>query len=121
MYQVSVRRHFDAAHFLRNYRGKCERLHGHRFEVIVTLEAEELDEAGMAYDFSGLKKLLDVILERFDHSSLNEMQPFDKVNPSSENIAATIYREFSPGLEGEASIHSIQVYESPNAWATYVP
>jgi len=122
MYRVSVRQHFDAAHFLRNYNGKCERLHGHRFEVVVTLEARELNEIGIAYDFSDLKKHLGKIMGRYDHASLNDLKPFDKINPSSENIAATIYRELEPTLKGEpVTISSVEVWESPESWATYMP
>lgn len=122
MYRVSVRQHFDAAHYLRGYKGKCERLHGHRFEVVVTLEARELNEIGLAYDFTELKKHLHEIMGRFDHACLNDLEPFDKINPSSENIAATIYRELEPTLEGKpVSISSVEVWESPECWATYIP
>lgn len=122
MYRVSVRQHFDAAHYLRGYKGKCERLHGHRFEVVVTLEARELNEIGLAYDFTELKKHLHEIMGRFDHACLNDLEPFDKINPSSEIIAATIYRELAPTLEGKpVSISSVEVWESPECWATYIP
>jgi 6-pyruvoyltetrahydropterin/6-carboxytetrahydropterin synthase len=122
MYRVSVREHFDAAHYLRNYSGKCEKLHGHRFQAVVTVEAAQLDELGMALDFSKLKDHLRKILERFDHACLNDIAPFDKINPSSENIAANIFKELIPRLKGEQiSIHSIEVWESPDSWATYIP
>ena len=118
MYEISVREHFDAAHALRGYRGKCENLHGHRFEVVVTLRATQLDEIGLAYDFTELKRHLREILTRFDHAYLNDMPPFDKVNPSSENIAATIYEEFQ---KRELLILSVQVCESADSCVTYIP
>lgn len=122
MYRISVRQHFDAAHYLRDYKGKCERLHGHRFEVVITLEARALNEIGIAYDFTELKKNLGEILGRFDHGCLNEIEPFDKINPSSENIAATIYGELTPRLKAEpVSIASVEVWESPESWASYIP
>ncbi len=122
MYRVSVRQHFDAAHFLRNYKGKCENLHGHRFEVVVELEAEELDDAGMAFDFTELKKHLQEIMERYDHVCLNDVVPFTEINPSSENIAATIFEELNPQLGWKrTSISSVQVWESPESCATYLP
>ena len=93
MYQVSVEQHFDAAHFLRGYRGKCEAVHGHRFRVVVKVRANAVDELGVAYDFTELKKHLGETLSRFDHTCLNDLVPFDKINPSSENIATTIYGE----------------------------
>lgn len=117
MYRVHVRRHFDAAHALRNYQGKCENLHGHRYEVVVGVESDQLDEAGMAVDFAWLKRELDAVLERFDHRNLNETPPFDRLNPSAENIARTIYQE----LEGRIGrgLKYVEVWESPDAWATY--
>jgi 6-pyruvoyltetrahydropterin/6-carboxytetrahydropterin synthase len=118
MYRVNVRRHFDAAHALRNYRGKCENLHGHRYEVVVCLERRQLDEAGMAFDYSSLKKELDAILERFDHQNLNETPPFDQINPSAENIARTIYQELEERLP-QGGLKHVEAWESPDAWATY--
>ena len=99
MYRVSVRKHFDAAHYLRNYKGKCEQLHGHRLEVVVVLETQELDEIGLAFDFSEIKRYLQEILGRFDHQCMNDIPPFDEINPSSENMATTIYRELQPRFE----------------------
>lgn len=122
MYNVSIERHFDAAHYLRDYKGKCENLHGHRYTVVATVSSNKLDTIGLAFDFTILKKNVDEILERFDHVCLNEIEPFDKINPSSENIASTIHKELVPRLEGySASIETIVVYESPDSWITYTP
>jgi len=122
MYEVSIQEHFDAAHYLRGYQGRCENLHGHRFEVMVSLKAKELDDIGLAYDFTELKAKLRELLARFDHVSLNDITPFDKINPSSENIAATIYTELKARLEGEkVTISSIKVWESPHSCITYFP
>ena len=122
MYQISVESHFDAAHFLRGYRGKCEALHGHRFQVVARVSAPTLDDTGMAYDFAELKRHLNDILSRFDHTCLNDVPPFDSVNPSSENIATTIYNELKAKLGGApVSISGIEVWESPHTWVTYQP
>ena len=122
MYRVSVRQHFDAAHYLRGYPGRCEQLHGHRFQAVVTVEAQELDGVGIAFDFTELKRHLRQILERFDHTCLNDIAPFDKINPSSENIATAIYQELQSRLREEpVSILSIEVWESPESCVTYVP
>jgi 6-pyruvoyltetrahydropterin/6-carboxytetrahydropterin synthase len=118
VFVIEVREHFDAAHALRGYKGKCENLHGHRFEVVVTLKATELDETGLAFDFTVLKQHLREILASYDHTCLNDVPPFDSINPSSENIAATIYEEFR---KRELLIFSIQVYESADSCVTYVP
>jgi 6-pyruvoyltetrahydropterin/6-carboxytetrahydropterin synthase len=122
MYQVNIERHFDSAHYLREYNGKCENLHGHRYKVVATAKATTLDAIGLAFDFTVLKKKLDEILERYDHTCLNDISPFDKINPSSENIAAAIYRELEPALEGQnATLESVGVWESPDAWVIYTP
>ncbi len=121
MFEISVNQHFDAAHFLRNYHGKCEALHGHRYEVRVTLKASELDEAGMAYDFLELKKQLGSIIYRFDHTCLNDVPPFDKLNPSAENIATTIFHELKPRLVDTVTLSLVEVWESPENRAAYIP
>ena len=122
MYQISVEQHFDAAHFLRGYQGKCEALHGHRFRVVVKVKTSEVDEVGMGYDFVMLKQHLAGILSRFDHTCLNDMPPFDKINPSSENIASVIYNELQPKLAGvPVSISCVEVWESPQSGVAYSP
>ncbi|HUV56370.1 MAG TPA: 6-carboxytetrahydropterin synthase QueD [Dehalococcoidales bacterium] len=122
MYQVSVEQHFDAAHFLRGYHGKCEALHGHRFRVVVKVTASQVDDIGMAYDFVELKRHLRDIVSRFDHSCLNDVPPFDRINPSSENIATTICNELHTKLTGApVSISSVEVWESPQSGVAYTP
>lgn len=122
MYQISVEQDFDAAHFLRGYQGKCEALHGHRFRVAVKVQASQLDDIGLAYDFTVLKQHLAGILSRFDHTCLNDVPPFDKINPSSENIASTIYNELQPRLAGApVALLSVEVGESPVTAVTYSP
>jgi len=122
MYQITVEQHFDAAHYLRGYGGKCEALHGHRFRVVAHVTATQLDDIGMAYDFSLLKKHLGGIIDRFDHTCLNDVSPFDEINPSSENIAATVYEGLAPKLAGvPVSMASVEVWESPQSGATYRP
>ncbi len=122
MYHISVEQHFDAAHFLRGYRGKCEALHGHRFRVVVKIKSSQLDDIGIAYDFVELKQQLGDILSRFDHTCLNGVMPFDKINPSSENIASTIYNELKLKLAGApVSISCVEVWESPQSGVAYSP
>ena len=122
MYQVSVEQHFDAAHFLRGYQGKCEALHGHRFQVVVSVTASQIDDVGMAYDFTELKRHLGDVLSRFDHTCLNDVSPFDNINPSSENIATTIYNKLQPKLAGApVALTSVEVWESPQSRVVYTP
>lgn len=122
MYEVSVEQEFDAAHYLRGYQGKCEKLHGHRFRVVASVQAEHIDEVGMAYDFTRLKRHLADVLGRLDHICLNEVAPFDGMNPSSENIATMIYRELESMLKDPGvSLSKVQVWESPHTCVTYSP
>ena len=118
MYYISVENHFDAAHFLRGYEGKCENLHGHRYKVLVKVSASEVNDIGLAYDFRDLKEALKPLLDRYDHTLLNDVQPFDKINPSAENIARTIYEELKPKIEAVA-LESVTVWESPESSAEY--
>jgi len=122
MFELSVRQSFDAAHYLRGYTGKCEKLHGHRFEVVISIKTESLDEIGISLDFTKLKQILGNILEQMDHACLNEIPPFDIINPSSENIARSIYQQVQPELPDiDITISSVTVYESPDSWVTYTP
>lgn len=122
MYQLFVEEHFDAAHYLPSYRGKCENLHGHRFKVVARVSATELDETGLAYDFAELKRHLRDVLSRFDHTCLNEVSPLDTIGPSSENIAATVYGALRPRLESSpVELVTIEVWESPTSGVAYRP
>ena len=122
MYQLFVEDHFDAAHYLPNYHGKCERLHGHRFKVVARFEADKLDETGLAYDFVTLKQHLREVLARFDHVCLNDVTPLDKIGPSSENISATIYDALqTPFAESAVTLVSVEVWESPTTGVAYAP
>lgn len=121
MYILSVEREFDAAHYLRGYQGRCERLHGHRYRVMAHITAEKLDKTGMAFDFTMLKKILQEALEKYDHRCLNEVAPFKKINPSAENIAATVYKELRSRLPKGVMLESVDVWESPEACATFRP
>jgi 6-pyruvoyltetrahydropterin/6-carboxytetrahydropterin synthase len=122
MYEISVEKHFDAAHYLRGYKGKCEEMHGHRYRVLVRVKAENLDDIGLAYDFSDLKRHLNDILSRYDHTCLNDVPPFDKINPSSENIAATIYNELNEKLAGDpVTLTCVEAWETPHQGVAYTP
>jgi len=122
MYQLFVEDHFDAAHYLPNYHGKCEKLHGHRFKVVARFEASKLDETGLAYDFVQLRQHLKEVLSRFDHTCLNDVAPLNKIGPSSENIAAVIYDALrAPFAKSPVKLVSVEVWESPTAGVSYTP
>jgi 6-pyruvoyltetrahydropterin/6-carboxytetrahydropterin synthase len=120
MYEVSIQTAFSSAHRLRNYQGDCEALHGHNWKVQVSVRAHKLNEIGLAIDFKILKKLTGEVLSRLDHACLNDLAPFDQVNPSSENIARVIFEQLKGRLaELGVSLAKISVWESDNAWASY--
>ncbi len=130
MYEITVEKHFEAAHYLRGYKGKCENVHGHRYRIVVKIKADKLNDIGLAYDFTDLKRHLNGILERFDHTCLNDSPPFDKINPSAENIASTIYNELKEKLSADpislASVEAfrlseVEVWESPEQGVSYHP
>ena len=123
MFEVSVEQTFAAGHALRNYRGKCENVHGHNYRVLVTLEGQELDSIGLLVDFVEVKKLINQVVDRLDHQFINDLTPFDEINPSAENMAKYFYDEIARGLAGEAAVRvsQVKIWETDTASATYRP
>ena len=120
MYELMVESKFAAAHQLRGYQGKCERLHGHNWRVTIAVTAERLDEAGLAIDFHELKKSLREVLDQLDHTFINDIFPFTQINPSSENLAKWIYDSMAKKLNNDnIQVASVTVWESDTASASY--
>ena len=121
MYELTVTRQFAAAHQLRESRGDCEKLHGHNWKVEVSLIGEELNDTGLLTDFREVKEATDRILEEFDHSFLNELPHFRDQNPSSENIAAYIFKKLSSALNNtQIKVNKVTAWESDSARASYL-
>ncbi|MBW1690091.1 MAG: 6-carboxytetrahydropterin synthase QueD [Deltaproteobacteria bacterium] len=121
MYEVTVMTHFAAAHQLRNFGGKCEQLHGHNWKVEVTLKGEGLNDEGLLIDFQELRAITNGILEKLDHSFLNELPAFKDQNPSSENIAAYIFKELRTRLNDKhIDVAKVTAWESDSASASYM-
>jgi 6-pyruvoyltetrahydropterin/6-carboxytetrahydropterin synthase len=120
MYIINVKSHYDAAHFIRDYNGKCERLHGHRYEVEVALAFTELGNGGIAYDFADAKHHLREITGSLDHQNLNDLPAFSEMESSAENQARFIYESMKSRLGefGENLLYA-RVWETPNQWAQY--
>ena len=120
MYIINVKAHYDSAHFLRSYKGKCERLHGHRYVVEAGLAFERLGEGGMAYDFTDAKLHLRAIADSLDHENLNDLPQFAEQETSAENQARYVFEELRRrlGPEGESLLY-VRVWETPNQWAQY--
>jgi 6-pyruvoyltetrahydropterin/6-carboxytetrahydropterin synthase len=120
MYELMIETKFAAAHQLRNYGGRCERLHGHNWKVVVYVVAENLNEIGLAMDFKELKDHTNELLSSVEHAFLNEVFPFTEINPSSENIAKWIYDSLSKKVNTEnVQVSQVTVWESDTACATY--
>lgn len=120
MFEICVEHTFPAGHALRNYHGKCENVHGHNYRVQVCLAGENVDENGLLYDFAELKKHLRATSEYLDHQFINDLKPFDRINPSAENIAKFFCDEIQKELKN-ASIACVRVWETDTAFAVYRP
>jgi 6-pyruvoyltetrahydropterin/6-carboxytetrahydropterin synthase len=121
MFEVSVEETFAAGHALRHYKGKCENVHGHNYKLLVTLEGPELDSTGLLVDFVDLKKLIRKKIEALDHQFINDIPPFDVLNPSAENMAKYFFEEISAGLKTENTVRvrEIKLWETDTSSATY--
>ena len=123
MFELTVESAFEAAHFIRNYPGKCARLHGHNWTVEAVVQGTELNELGILIDFKILKAELNKILDELDHRFLNELEIFAKKNPTAENLAKEIFEKLSASeiFVGGARLKAVKVHESPKSCVTYFP
>jgi len=122
MYHLMIKTHFAAAHRLVNYQGDCENLHGHNWNVEVTVAAQELDSAGLGLDFKILKRRTKTLLDELDHKYLNDLDVFREISPSSEQIARFIFGRLSQVLNDQnIQIERVTVWESEYACASYTP
>ena len=118
MFELSIKGDIASAHFLRGYEGKCKDLHGHTWKIEVVIKSEQLDKIGMVADFAVVKKQLKDFLTVIDHVCLNDLEYFKEVNPTTENIAKYIYRNFGQVIE-PLTVNRVQVWESDLASVTY--
>jgi 6-pyruvoyltetrahydropterin/6-carboxytetrahydropterin synthase len=122
-FTVSAEAHYDAAHFLRHYPGKCAKLHGHRYVVEAAVRLTTLDQSGIAFDFADLKGALRALAEELDHENLNELPQFDGIETSAENQAKHFFDQLRKRLPEPAASGLLyaRVWESPTQWAQYGP
>lgn len=119
-YTLKVVTDFAAAHALRGYPGECSQLHGHNWKVEVEVVAVALDEVGMGIDFKAIKAATKTALSRLDHRHLNDIEPFDVINPTAENIAAYLFRKLSGSLNGPRTrVGAITLWETERACVRY--
>jgi 6-pyruvoyltetrahydropterin/6-carboxytetrahydropterin synthase len=124
MFEVRVEAEFAAAHFLKDYHGKCENLHGHNYAVFAHARGKTLDEGGMLIDFSQLKKALRLICGSLDHTNLNDLAEFSQ-NPSAERIAHYIFLQLYNEMQKISPsyadfLYAVDVYETPTSRARYI-
>jgi 6-pyruvoyltetrahydropterin/6-carboxytetrahydropterin synthase len=121
-YAVRVEARFESAHFLREYRGISEPLHGHSYRVEAELRGASggVDQDAIAVDFVSAKRKLEALAKRLDYGCINDVPPFTEINPSAENIASWFHKELSAAVADEgASVKSITIWEGPFNAVTY--
>ncbi len=120
MYETTITTHFSAAHQLRDYQGKYENLHGHNWTATITVFAKEVDEMGVGMDFILLKQKTDAILSKLDYQNINEVPPFDTLNPSAENIARWVFDELNKEIKtGDIWVRRVEVRETEHCGGAY--
>ena len=126
MFEVRVEADFAAAHFLKDYNGKCGNLHGHNYKVFAHVRGNYLNKGGMLLDFSKLKDALRKTCKILDHTNLNDF-PFFNQNPSAEKIALFIFENIkkelneSKDIQKEPFLYAVDVFETETSRARYCP
>jgi len=119
LFRVFIDTHFAAAHQLHGYDGECRALHGHTWKVRVEIESSHQDEVGISFDFKTLKAQVRTVIDRLDHHHVNSVPPFDKINPTAENLAKYIYGEIKGQLPDHAIMSQVLVWESDHYAVSY--
>ncbi len=120
MYEISVTSHFSGAHRLRHLQGKCEELHGHNWKVEVFVVSNRLGKEGVVIDFGVLKQKVESVLKPLDHTYLNDLPFFSRIEPSSENIAKYVFDRLKSELKGHPGVlKKVTAWESETSSATY--
>ena len=120
MFVLKIVTDFASAHSLRDYPGDCSRLHGHNWQVEVMVSSQVLDESGIAIDFREIKKQTKAVVNRLDHQYLNEIKPFDVLNPTAENIAKYLFDEIGILINDKnVKVKEVLIWETPRSAVTY--
>jgi len=120
MYEVFVTTQFSAAHRLKGYDANLKTCTATNGRQRLMLEARGLTPMVAGIDFAKLKEKVETCLSLLDYKNINEIPPFDKDNPSAENIARWLYKKLSSDLNGESvRIKKVEIYEMPNCGASY--
>ncbi len=119
MFHLEITEYFSAAHALRNYPGVCARIHGHNWKVRVGLSCQNTNSDGMTADYGDLKKIIADCLSQFDHSLINDHPYFQKINPTSEEIAQFFYSDLVKKIPDHLRLEFVQVAETDGFAVTY--
>jgi 6-pyruvoyltetrahydropterin/6-carboxytetrahydropterin synthase len=121
MFRLKVQDYFSSAHYLKDYKGACEKIHGHNWKVELIVEGSELNSLDILIDFAILKKILKEVLSELDHKLLNEIPYFENINPSSERLAEYIFKKVKEKLSSypNVKVKEVTVFETEKAGATY--
>ena len=120
MFVLKIVTDFASAHSLRDYPGDCARLHGHNWQVEVMVCYQVLNEFGIAIDFREIKRQTKLVVKRLDHQYLNEIEPFDVLNPTAENIAKYLFDEIAVLINNQnVKLKEITIWETPRSAVTY--
>ena len=120
MFVLKIVTDFASAHSLRNYPGDCSRLHGHNWQVEVSVCSQVLDDNGIAIDFREIKKQTKLVIKRVDHQYLNEIEPFDVLNPTEEKNVKYFYDEDELLVNDEnVKVNDVVIWETPRSAITY--
>ena len=119
-YLLKVVTEFASAHTLRDYPRACSRMHGHNWKLELEVVASALDDVGMGIDFKQMKAAANEVGDRLDHRYLNELEPFNEINPTAENIAAYMYREIAAILNSDTvRVKAVTLWETDRACVRY--
>jgi 6-pyruvoyltetrahydropterin/6-carboxytetrahydropterin synthase len=119
MHTIKILTDFAAAHSLRDYPGDCANLHGHNWHLEISISGE-LDASGMVMDFRSLKTKTKAIIDRLDHKYINEVAPFDTINPTAENIAKYVFDELDKQITTKTTfVKEVGVWENARSQAIY--
>ena len=119
MFKVEITTHFAASHMLHGYEGACRALHGHTWKVETEVSTNTMDDTGISVDFKKLKEMTNSIISRFDHKHINDVPPFDTINPTAEHLAKYIYDNLEKMLPESVSMSRVTIWESEKYALTY--
>jgi 6-pyruvoyltetrahydropterin/6-carboxytetrahydropterin synthase len=120
-FEISCTRNFSAAHALRLYDGSLESLHGHNWQVRVTVSSQQLDSIGLVMDFHQLERLIDEVISPMHNRNLNDLPAFASINPSAENVAVLVAKSLQLPANAQARLVSVEVWETPECRAVFRP